>query len=1005
MLLLFLVTKMWYICFWRMNMKKRRKTISNPVVLATILVFLAVSGAVFAGGQPEGDAPALNIPAQPRVYISPANGDGVQDELQLPFSSVVAPAADMVIVEYNLSVYDGEGALVFSVSEKQAERIGFFGSVFGGDKPRVTIPDTLAWDGTFRGGSAPDGGLVEDGEYTYQLTVIDDGGRFSRSAPFNVTVDNTPPEVTDFPEPDYLLFSPNGDGVRDTVTLLQTGSQELQWTLRIVDKNDGVVRETVNTNDTPTNRSRDITLPRQYVWDGKTAAGQTAPEGSYRLVITGTDRAGNSTTVTNPGVMELSLSAAQLSLSTADGVSAFSPNGDGSRDSLALRTAVSEPDGLDSWELVLSNARGTVYTQRGNGAVPAVLTLAGTRNDGSVLPDGAYSARLAARFENGNSVESADFPVVIDTAAPVASVAVQTFPQETAPSEATVFGGENRSRLNLEVVYDGSVAWSVALRLDGDLIVEDTLDFFLREGAVVPAVRPDGNVLQLSWNGVLPESLGGGSAPDGVYELVLRARDAAGNTGVTRPARAIKDGRRPAVAVEIDGTYLAPRAATDTASITVRPQYSQSDGIAEFLMEVVDSRGRMVRSEYKRQPFDRFEWTGLSNGNTVVPDGEYSVRLKVIYRNGHVAEAANAGPIIVDGTRPRIERFQAEYRRFSPDGDGERDTITIDQSVVPGDQWLAQIFRSDGTVVREQRYDSAVDPFVWDGTAADGTPVPDGEFRYVLSGTDLAGNSASEDMDIVLDTVSIPVSVQPPTVAVSVDPQPFSPDGDGTDETANIRIRYEAENTITRWNLEIFDPRGSLFRRFSGNGVPPATIRWDGTGSGGELVQSAADYLVRATLTDDKANSGAGETVAPVDILVMRDGDRLRIRIASIQFAANTPDLVLGTVEQLQQNLVTLRRLAEILNRYPDHDIIVEGHAAHVFLESAASMEREQRLELLPLSRRRAEEVMQALIILGVDRDHMTPIGYGGLYPVVPHSDLVNLWKNRRVEFLLERPE
>jgi len=108
MLLLFLVTKMWYICFWRMNMKKRRKTISNPVVLATILVFLAVSGAVFAGGQPEGDAPALNIPAQPRVYISPANGDGVQDELQLPFSSVVAPAADMVIVEYNLSVYDGQ---------------------------------------------------------------------------------------------------------------------------------------------------------------------------------------------------------------------------------------------------------------------------------------------------------------------------------------------------------------------------------------------------------------------------------------------------------------------------------------------------------------------------------------------------------------------------------------------------------------------------------------------------------------------------------------------------------------------------------------------------------------------------------------------------------------------------------------------------------------------------------------------------------------------------------
>jgi flagellar motor protein MotB len=33
----------------------------------------------------------------------------------------------------------------------------------------------------------------------------------------------------------------------------------------------------------------------------------------------------------------------------------------------------------------------------------------------------------------------------------------------------------------------------------------------------------------------------------------------------------------------------------------------------------------------------------------------------------------------------------------------------------------------------------------------------------------------------------------------------------------------------------------------------------------------------------------------------------------------------------------------------------------------------------------------------------MNVAGYGGTRPVVPHGDLQNRWKNRRVEFILER--
>ena len=59
----------------------------------------------------------------------------------------------------------------------------------------------------------------------------------------------------------------------------------------------------------------------------------------------------------------------------------------------------------------------------------------------------------------------------------------------------------------------------------------------------------------------------------------------------------------------------------------------------------------------------------------------------------------------------------------------------------------------------------------------------------------------------------------------------------------------------------------------------------------------------------------------------------------------------------------------------------------------------------MPLSRARAQVLRDALIERGVDPARMTTVGHGGSRPVVPHWDLEERWKNRRVEFVLEREE
>jgi len=94
-------------------------------------------------------------------------------------------------------------------------------------------------------------------------------------------------------------------------------------------------------------------------------------------------------------------------------------------------------------------------------------------------------------------------------------------------------------------------------------------------------------------------------------------------------------------------------------------------------------------------------------------------------------------------------------------------------------------------------------------------------------------------------------------------------------------------------------------------------------------------------------------------------------------------------------------RLSEILKKYQGYKIQLEGHAVMIYWDQPARAITEQEEVLLPLSRERAKAIKDALVQRGVRADRMSTTGYGGQFPVVPHGDLDNRWKNRRVEFIL----
>jgi outer membrane protein OmpA-like peptidoglycan-associated protein len=371
-----------------------------------------------------------------------------------------------------------------------------------------------------------------------------------------------------------------------------------------------------------------------------------------------------------------------------------------------------------------------------------------------------------------------------------------------------------------------------------------------------------------------------------------------------------------------------------------------------------------------------------------------------------VDDAENANSVelrnIRVDTRPTTVTVSPGTGGFSPNADGIMDNIILNINAVQQeeiDSWTLTLVRRDGAVNKTFSGNASIPlptRISWNGRGDDGK-ITEGMYQARISVEYAKGNLAQAQSTLFL------LDVTPPQVSLRISPQPFSPDADGVDDLLSIRIEAKDSSPIEDWSVKIIDPMEHEFAAFSGRSMP-ASLTWNGRSADGELVQSAEDYPVLVTVRDTLWNAATVSSVIPVDVLVMRDGDKLKIIISSIYFKPYTADYTDKSAiapDRVEKNLRTLDRLAEILKKYQGYKIQLEGHAVMIYWDQAAKAKLEQEEVLLPLSQERARVIKDALAKRGVRADRMTTTGFGGLYPVVPHGDLENRWKSRRVEFIL----
>jgi|GEM_PF-5390383 len=335
---------------------------------------------------------------------------------------------------------------------------------------------------------------------------------------------------------------------------------------------------------------------------------------------------------------------------------------------------------------------------------------------------------------------------------------------------------------------------------------------------------------------------------------------------------------------------------------------------------------------------------------------------------------------------------------FSPNGDGFKDAVSLRFSTTGSPtSWVVSIQDTSGKTVKTYAgTGSVMESIAWDGTSDSGKRCPDGSYTAHLTAINKTGAKANaSSLPFVCDTIA-------PRFDLSVAPAIFSPDGDGVQDKATISLAVPTGNEDLSWKISVLDRAASTISTWDGT-KPPKPIVWDGKTDEGELVLSAEVYSVVAEVTDAAGNVGTKRATLRTDLIILRQGKKLKIVVPSILFAGESSDYRAGDKAQVARNLEVIDMLVEALSKFPEYRITVEGFAAHVTGTDAKSRTLENKTELLPLSQSRADAIRAALVERGIPARNIKAVGRGSADPLVPVDDKVNQWKNRRVEFILEK--
>jgi len=494
-------------------------------------------------------------------------------------------------------------------------------------------------------------------------------------------------------------------------------------------------------------------------------------------------------------------------------------------------------------------------------------------------------------------------------------------------------------------------------------------------------------------------------SPDGTYTFTVSATDESGNKAVTSEYKTVIRNRPPEIAINPipDAQRIfdpkgasAPGQSSGNRTVTFTPRGSVEDA---WESGMYNAAGAKVRTFESQNGAPRpVTWDGKNDAGQIAPDGVYTFRIGATDKAQNSA-SADLPNVILD-SREAGAFITTSVSAIAPAKNQTANMVNfnIRLSLNDGiDNWKLELKDETGNAQRTFSGKTSV-PAVqgWNGLDESGQ-IQEGLYTPELTVNYTRGDVVKASATTVL------VDVSGPALNVATSPEYFSPDNDGENDELFIALTTKDASPIATWTFEIRTPLESgnsqVFRKIEGKGSPASRIIWDGKSDKGELVQSAMYYPFKFTAVDALGNSSTMDGRIGIDVLVIREGDRLKIQIPSIQFRPNFADFEGLPKDVVDNNTRIIRRIAQILNQFRDYKVQVEGHA-NPTQPVGAARDREEA-ELKRISEARAKAIVDQLVRNGVARNRLTAVGVGSSRTIAAFEDRDNWWKNRRVEFYL----
>jgi flagellar hook assembly protein FlgD/outer membrane protein OmpA-like peptidoglycan-associated protein len=900
-----------------------------------------------------------------------------------------------LLVKISGSVEDLWTVKILDVAGKTVRTVDF----------KDTAPSDFTWDG--RG---DDGKIVPDGVYSFVLSSVDRAGNKFESRLDSIVVDTQQPPIGLII--DLATFSPISQTkkVENLFPAVPVKQGVIAWRLSVLNK---------DKQDVWSREGKDgASIVDKLPFDGLDASGKVLPQGPYQGKLTVTYQNGYQPTVQSP-VFVLDTTPPTGSV-TVDRP-AFNPVGDINQNTVHfLQKGDKDADWLGQ---IIGSAGTVVRSWKFSPRPDASVEWDGLDDAGKPLPDGVYTYHLSAVDAAGNTFSSNFVAVAIDTEKKAVRLIADQKAFSTLPSSP-----KNRLVLSTQVVSN-------------DRVKSYKLDIYASD---VPGMKADtvvrtweatqGVPTSFTWNGMNDQQQ---KTPDGRYIAKLSVLYLNGDTADAQAGPVLLDSVAPAIKVSASPLLFSTN--DDSSKREVHFTQSSVPG-DDWKGSILAPDGSVVKTWTWKDKAADFSWGGTDQAGNIVHDGSYRYEVTSTDAAGNTGSGGVSG-IVLDN-RPVSIFVTASALSISPTGDPDKRDVTFTLIVTLRegiDSWHFTLLDKDGKErsAYSGQGNDVPSKIVWDGRDASGA-IAQGSYTGVFTVDYLKGDHAEAR------TAPILVNTQGVKAQVKITPDLFSPDNTGVNDELNIALSVDDPSPIADWNFQIFEqavvegptpaapaaptaapaangatptPTGAsaslttppgpgerVFKTWGGQGMPAASITWDGRSDQGELVQSATDYPFVFTVRDILGNRAMVKGAITVDVFVIRDGDKLKIKVPSIVFRANYADFVGLDQATIDRNNKVVARIAQILNKFSSYKIQIEGFAnsaAAIEGLGQAAIDREQQQELIPLSLGRAELIKKMLIQQGVDPARLSTAGLGASEPVVPFSDAQNRWKNRRVEFIL----